>query len=61
MKMVAQQTLHTWLMHDDTASMIINGITITNIGRIALLHVPKSHITFHFFFMENDCAGNIVD
>jgi len=47
-------------MRDDTASMIINGITITNIGRLALLYVPKSHITFHCFFMDNDCSGNIV-
>jgi len=31
-KMDAQQTLHTWLMRDDTESMIINGITISNIG-----------------------------
>jgi len=59
-KVVAQQTLHTWLMRDDTASMIINGITITNIGRLALLYVPKCHITFHFFFMDNDFSGNIV-
>lgn len=47
-------------MCDDTAYMIINGITITNIGRLALLYIPKSHITFHLFFMENDCSGNIV-
>jgi hypothetical protein len=59
-KMVAQQTLHTWLMCDDTASMIINAITITNIGRLALMYISKSHITFHFFFMENDCSRNIV-
>jgi hypothetical protein len=58
--MVAQQALHTWLMRDDTASTIIKGITITNIGRLALLYGLKSHITFHFFFMENDCSGNIV-
>jgi len=48
-------------MRDDTASTIINAVTITNIDRSALLYIPKSHFTFQFFFMENDCSGNIVD
>ena len=59
-KMVAQQTFHTWLMHDNTASMIINGITITNIGKLALLYILKTSHYFHYFFMENNYSGSIV-
>jgi hypothetical protein len=44
-------------MHDDTASTIIGGITHTNIGRLALLYIPKTSHYFHHFFMENDCTG----
>jgi hypothetical protein len=60
-KIVAQQTFHTWLMCDDIASTIINGVTVTIIGRLALLYILKSSHYFHSFFMENDYSGNIVD